>query len=286
MKSLRIGMAQILVEGGEPHRNLNRASQAIIDSKEQNCDLVVLPETLDLGWTHPSAQIEAETIPGPRSDFFCKAARTNDIWVCVGLTESKNGNVYNTALLINRIGEIVLKYHKINVLDIALDYYQIGNSLATIETEFGTIGLNICSDNYPDSLNLSHSLCRMGAQLILSPSSWTVDYSVNEDVNPYEDKWIKPYKFISNLYEIAIVGVTSVGYIVGGPYEGKKSVGCSLVAQNGKLIGTSRFNEFCGELNTVNLKLPDKKYKGTQFGKMLLSKNYQFEDFDSVLDRT
>lgn len=284
MKKLKIGMGQILVEGGESERNLNRALNAIIESKEQNCDLVVLPETLDLGWTHPTAQIEAEIIPGPRSNFLCNAARTNNIWVCAGLTELKDNKVYNTAVLINRNGEIALKYHKINVLDIALNYYHIGSSLSTIETEFGTIGLNICSDNYPDSLHLSHSLCRMGAQLILSPSSWTVDYSVTENDDPYEDKWIKPYKLISNLYEITIIGVTSVGYIVGGPYEGKKCVGCSLVAQGGEIVVESSFNEFCGELKTIDLTIPDKKYKGTQFGKMLQSKNYQFDGLDYLVE--
>jgi predicted amidohydrolase len=284
MTSLKIGMAQILVEGGEPARNLKRALEAIIDSKEKRCDLVVLPETLDLGWTHPSSQNEAESIPGPRSNLLCEAAHTNNIWVCAGLTESRDEKIYNTAILINKNGEIVLKYSKINVLEIAFDYYQTGNSLSTIDTEFGTIGLNICSDNYPDSLHLSHSLSRMGAQLILSPSSWTVDYSISENDDPYEEKWIKPYKLISSLYENAIVGVTSVGYIVGGPYEGKKSVGCSLVAQGGQLVGEARFNEFCGEVNTVDLSLPPKKYKGTQFGKMLKSKNYQFDGLDYLVE--
>lgn len=284
MKKVKIGLAQILVEGGEPTRNLGRALEAIIDSKEQSCDLVVLPETLDLGWTHPSAQNEAEVIPGPRSNFLCEAARAHNIWVCAGLTELKDNKVYNTAVLINKAGTIVLQYRKINILEVALDYYQTGNSLSTVDTELGTIGLNICSDNYPDSLHLSHSLSRMGAQLILSPSSWTVDYSISENDDPYEEKWIKPYKLISSLYENAIVGVTSVGYIVGGPYEGKKSVGCSLVAQGGQLVGEARFNEFCGEVNTVNLSLPPKKYKGTQFGKMLKSKNYQFDGLDYLVE--
>ena len=57
----------------------------------------------------------------------------------------------------------------------------------------------------------------MGAQLILSPSSWTVDYSVNEEINnPYNEKWVKPYNILAKTYQISVVGTTSVGYIVGG----------------------------------------------------------------------
>src|SRR5262245_38951195 len=33
---------------------------------------------------------------------------------------------------------------------------------------------------------------------------------------------------LASLYDIAIVMTTSVGVIVGGPYEGKKMVGCSF----------------------------------------------------------
>ena len=283
MNSIRIALSQLLVEGGEPKRNLTRAVQSISDSKELGCDIVVLPETLDLGWTHPSSQNEAESIPGSRSKILCDAAHNNNIWVCAGLTELENNRVFNTAILINRKGEIVLKYRKINILEVAFDYYTIGNSLSTVDTEFGTLGINICSDNYADSLHLSHSLSRMGAQLILSPSSWTVDYSVTENDNPYNSKWIEPYKLISNLYENAIIGVTSVGYIVGGPYEGKKSVGCSLVVVKGDLVGESRFNEFCGELNIVDIEAPIKKYKGTQIGKMLKSKGYDFDGLGSLV---
>ena len=68
---MRIGMAQLLVEGGEPERNLERAAKLVRQAKNENCDLVLLPETLDLAWTHPSAFNEAEPIPGKFSDFFC-----------------------------------------------------------------------------------------------------------------------------------------------------------------------------------------------------------------------
>jgi predicted amidohydrolase len=61
---MRVGMAQLLVEGGEPERNFERAEKLIRQAKNEHCDLVLLPETLDFAWTHPSALKEALPIPG------------------------------------------------------------------------------------------------------------------------------------------------------------------------------------------------------------------------------
>ena len=46
--------------------------------------------------------------------------------------------------------------------------------LAVAETACGVVGVNICADYFPDSLDLGHSLARMGAQILLSPSAWAV----------------------------------------------------------------------------------------------------------------
>jgi hypothetical protein len=120
-----------------------------------------------------------------------------------------------------------------------------------------------------DGLVIGHTLARMGAQIILSPSSWTVDYSVDETVDPYKDKWVKPYTILANSYNLAIIGTTSVGYIVGGPYEGKKMVGCSLAVDASGVLTKGAFNEFAGELLTVNVPIPERTEKGTAIGDML-----------------
>ena len=62
-KIIKIGMGQLLVEGGEPDRNLSRAKLMIEEASKKKCDIILLPECLDLGWTHPSSKIEALPIP-------------------------------------------------------------------------------------------------------------------------------------------------------------------------------------------------------------------------------
>src|SRR4030042_1240629 len=197
---IKVGMGQLLVEGGEPERNLERAGHMIKDASNKKCDLILLPECLDLAWTHPSAKTEAQPIPGPYSDRLCSYAKKYNLYVCAGLTEKSGSRVYNTAILVNSSGDIILKYRKINVLTIALDFYSIGDSLSVVETPFGIIGVDICSDNYIDALEIGHTLARMGAQIILSPSSWTIDHSQTETKDPYGEKRFKPFFTLASLY--------------------------------------------------------------------------------------
>ena len=277
-RKIKIGMGQLLVEGGEPGRNLDRAEKMIVEAAQKGCHIVLLPETLDLGWTHPSVFKEAQPIPGPYSDRLCALAKKLGIYVCAGLTELSGKKTYNSALLINAAGEIIVKYHKINALTVEHPFYGIGQTLNVVDTEFGKIGVNICADNYIDGLPIGHTLARMGAQLILSPSSWTVDYSVDETVDPYREKWIKPYSILAKAYDLVLVGTTSVGYIVGGPYEGKKMVGCSLAVGKHGIIARGQFNEFAGELIVADIEIPERKEKGTEIGQMLLKKGYRYEE--------
>ena len=72
--TLRVGMGQLLVEGGEPTCNLARAVEQIAEAAAQKCELVLLPEILDFAWTHPSAPYEAQPVPGLFSDQLCQAA--------------------------------------------------------------------------------------------------------------------------------------------------------------------------------------------------------------------
>lgn len=263
---MKIGMAQLLVEGGEPERNIERAEKLIRQAKSEHCDLVILPETLDFAWTHPSALNESQPIPGKFSDAFSRLAAELNIWLCLGLTEKLNGRNYNAAIIINNKGDILLKYHKINLLEVEFPYYEVGQKIEVVDTIFGKIGLNICADNYLQSgLHNAHMLARMGAQLILSPSSWTVDHSITEENDPYREKWVKPLSDISKIYNIPFISVTSVGYIVGGPYEGKKMVGCSLAVDETGVLAQGEFNEFAGDLKTVEITLKEQTRKGIQF---------------------
>jgi predicted amidohydrolase len=271
---IRIGMAQLLIEGGEPDRNLDRAEEYVRRAANEQCDIVLLPESMDCGWTHPSTFDECEPIPGPRTERLARLAAELGLFLCAGLTEQDNRKIYNAAVLFDDKGNLILKYRKINLLEVEQPFYEIGDRLGVVSTRFGQIGVNVCADNYGDSLEIGHVLARMGAQLILSPSSWTVDYSIDEDTDPYGDKWLGPLSTLAGLYNIAMVSTTSVGYIVGGPYEGKKMVGCSLAVGPNQILGQGKYNELASDLIIFDMEIPAPHEKGTQIGAMLKRKGF------------
>ena len=275
---MKITLGQLLVEGGEPERNLERAQTMVNSAAKHGSDLILLPETLDFAWTHPSALNEAQPIPGRYSDELCRFAKEARIFVCAGLTEQTAAGNYNAGLLIDRSGDIIAVHHKINLLDVELPHYRIGQQLKVVETELGRIGLNVCADNYIDGLPIGHTLGRMGAQIILSPSSWTTSFAVDEVVDPYADKWLAPFFMLSKMYEMFVASSTSVGYIVGGPYEGKKMVGRSLVTGPEGIVCQGPFNEFAGDLVHAELQLKENPAVGTAIGHRLKALGYQLDD--------
>ncbi|MFP4117435.1 MAG: carbon-nitrogen hydrolase family protein [Candidatus Woesearchaeota archaeon] len=270
---IKIAMGQLLVEGGEPERNFERAEKMCKEAQDKEADLIIFPEAIDFAWTHPSCYKEAVPIPGSFSDKFCEMATQYNLHICVGLTERReDGRLYNTALLIDDKGKIILKYHKINLLEVEQPFYEVGDRLGVVDTKFGKIGVNICSDNYMESVHIGKTLGAMGAQIILSPASWTVDYSVTEEDDPYKDKWIKPLSYIAYLYDALVISTTSVGYIVGGPYEGKKKIGRSLAVNGDGIIKEGQFNEFAGEVIFLETRIPKREEKGTALTRKIREK--------------
>ncbi len=255
--SYKLGMAQIRVDGGRPEPNLARAVAMIRSAARAGCAVVVLPECLDLGWTHPSARTAAEPVPGPRSALLAEAARRDRIYVVAGLTERDGSRVYNAAVLLSPQGEILLKHRKINELDIAAPFYDTGDRLGVARTEIGTIALDICADNFPDSLDLARSMARMGAQVLLSPSAWAVDPGYDNARNPYgAGLWDPAYTALARCHGLHVIGVSCVGALTAGPWAGKHCIGSSLaIGPPGVVLARGPFGEHAESLTVVDIQL-------------------------------
>ena len=272
-------MGQILVKGGTLEENLRRAERMILDASQEKCKVIILPECLDAGWTHPNSREIAREIPGETSTYLSQTALKNDIMIVAGLTEREGNRIYNSAILIDRSGRILHKHRKINVLNIAQDLYCIGNILSVTKTEIGTIGVNICADNFRNSHAIGHVLARMGAHFIFSPSSWVVNPDQDNTMNSYGkdwQEWRDSYTYLSMLYGITVVGVSNVGSVDTGPWNGKKAIGGSLaVGPDGTVLAKGPYGSNAEDLITVELQARPRDVRGTGYASYLRGKGYE-----------
>jgi len=225
-------MAQIRVIGGDADGNLKRADAAIRAAAAQGCQAVVLPECLDLGWTHPSARAAATAIPGPRTAALARAAAEAGVYVAAGLVESAGDRLYNAA------------------------------------------GLAICADLFPSSLALGHALCRMGARLILSPCAWAVEADHDQMRQPYGAIWREAYGELARLYDVAVVGVSGVGSLDAGPWQGRQCIGCSLAVGPAGLLAQGPYGECAEAVLVVRVPLLATPAAGTAIAPLLRARGY------------
>lgn len=267
---VKVGMGQMLVRGGQPEANLARAVDMTSRAGELGCQVIVLPECLDLGWMHPSAADKAESVPGPRSDILAAAAARSGLCLVAGLTECDKGRIYNSAVLINSDGSLLLKHRKINELGIAHGLYSCGRKLSVSDTPAGCIGVSICADNFPDSLCIAETLVRMGAEMILSPSAWAVAADHDNTADPYGSLWERSYGEIARRFKVPVAGVSNVGWLDGGPWAGKKCIGASMaVDSEGKVAARASYGEDAEELVTVELEIGRGYGWGTEISEAL-----------------
>lgn len=225
----RLAVAQMYVEPGNPDKNLDHA-ESLIGEASGNAEVILLPEVMDLGWTHPSARQFAGPIPGGKTfKRLSKAAEKYNIFVCAGIVERDGEKIYNAAVIIDNDGRLLLKHRKLNELDIAHDVYDQGDRLGTCKTPWGTLGLMICADATAKDHMLTRSLCYMGADVILSPSSWAVPPDHDNTKEPYGDTWREAYMPVAREFSVWIASASNVGPVTAGPWKNWKCIGCSLI---------------------------------------------------------
>lgn len=228
--TFHLALAQMRVEGGARHANLARAVARIGQAADQGAQVVLLPEALDLGWTHPSATTDAGPIPdGETATGLREAARRHHVHVCAGLVEQAGPARYNAALLIGPAGDILLHHRKINELEIGHACYDLGNRLGVARTPLGTFGLMICADAFAPGQIVSRTLGLMGADVILSPCAWAVPADHDQTREPYGQLWRDHYGPVARAFRLWIAGCSNVGPLTAGPWAGRKCIGCSLV---------------------------------------------------------
>ncbi len=266
----KLALVQMCVEGGRQKANLQRALERIREASDGGAEVVVLPEAMTLGWTHPSAKTEAEPVPeGPACEALRNAARANQLYLCAGLIERAGDSRFNSAVLIDPAGDVILHHRKLNELEIAHELYAQGDGLSVARTPLGTFGVMICSDAFARGQMVSRTLGLMGADIVLSPCAWAVPAEHNQARAPYGRLWLDNYCPVARDFRMWIVGVSNVGWLTDGPWKGRKCIGCSLViAPSGNQVVSGPYGHDAERILYADIQLVPRPARGDGWEKV------------------
>jgi len=151
-------------------QNLEQFTEFIAQAAAEKADIVCLPEAITMVGTRMDYVTASEPVPGPTTRFLGDIARKHGLYIVAGILERQGNTVYNTAVLINRTGDLVGKYRKVSLPREEIDGgVTPGDSLPVFDTDFGRIGMMICWDvAFPEPARV---LALQGAEVIFLPIS-------------------------------------------------------------------------------------------------------------------
>lgn len=138
--------------------------QAIAQASKEGVELIVFPETFVpyypyfsfvtppvlMGKEHMKLYEEAVVVPGPVVDAIARAARSYAMVIVLGVNERDAGSLYNTQLIFDADGTLLLKRRKITPT-----YHERmvwgqgdGSGLTVLDTAVGRLGSLACWEHY------------------------------------------------------------------------------------------------------------------------------------------
>jgi len=237
MKTIKVAMCQIFSLDGDREGNFVRIENAVRQAKDAEAEIICFPEMIILGWVNSDAHKRAYSIPGKDSARLCKLAGDYQVYLCVGLAEKDGRKLYDSVILIDDKGKILLKHRKINLLtELMNPPYTAGKNVDVLETGFGKIGLLICADTHEEEI-----LNRMA---VLKPDLLLVPYGYAAEENewPGHGKVLeKVVKKAAKKTGASVIATNLVGEITKGLWKGRVYGGQSIaVDKTGRTISVAK----------------------------------------------
>ncbi|MBV9630031.1 MAG: Nit6803 family nitriliase [Xanthobacteraceae bacterium] len=161
---IRVAAVQIAPDLDTADGTVSKVLAAISDAAEKGARLVVFPETFVpwypyfsfvlppvlTGAEHIRLYENAVVVPGPVTEAVAAAARRNNIVVVLGVNERDHGSLYNTQLVFDADGRLVLKRRKITPTFHERMIWGQGDGagLTTVATAVGRLGALACWEHY------------------------------------------------------------------------------------------------------------------------------------------
>ena len=201
--------------------NISRLTTKIRQIADKGAELIVLQELHNGLYFCQTEDVNifdlAETIPGPSTDYFGRLAKELGVVIVLSLFEKRAAGLYhNTAVVIEKTGEIVGKYRKMHIPDDPAYYekfYFTPGDLGfhPIETSVGKLGVLVCWDQwYPEAARL---MALAGAEVLIYPTAIGWESSDSEEEKKRQlNAWITVQRGHAVANGIPVIAVNRVGF--------------------------------------------------------------------------
>ncbi|WP_017324018.1 Nit6803 family nitrilase [Synechococcus sp. PCC 7336] len=162
--TIRVAAAQISPVLFSREGTTEKVLAAIADAAQQGVELIVFPETFIpyypyfsfvqppvlMGKEHMRLYEEAVVVPGPVVDAVSQVAKDRGIVVVLGINELDGGSLYNSQLLFDADGSLLLKRRKLTPTFHERMVWGQGDGagLKVVETAVGRVGALACWEHY------------------------------------------------------------------------------------------------------------------------------------------
>ena len=184
MKTIvRIAQIRVIPAKGDLQGNRKKLMSVLRDVAKGDVDVVVTPECVLDGYVATEDSVTRDNITdyaidpaaSPCVDEVSAWARENGAWVVFGCSRLAREGVYNTALLLDRKGDLIGTYDKTHCQTHDSKFIP-GQALPVFDSDFGKFGVLICADRrWPEAVR---SLALQGARIIFNPT-----YGMHDELN-------------------------------------------------------------------------------------------------------
>lgn len=173
---MQIALVQVASPATETVDDRRRRVADLIRSSAGGADLIVLPELWGVGYfAFDRYAEEAESLGGRTVQDAASLARELGTYIHVGsmVEKTDDGGFRNTAVLLDRSGEVVHSYSKVHVFGYESEEAKLlrpGQHLEVAATEFGLVASTTCYDlRFPE---LWRQIVDLGARIVIVPAAW------------------------------------------------------------------------------------------------------------------
>ncbi len=175
-REIRLALVQVDAELKNVSKNVDHALEILKEKGREKPDIVVFPELFSTGYSPALIGNDyfklAEKVDGPSITKISKIAKEIKSYVIapIAIEGKMPGVLYNSAVIINRRGEVVDVFSKVHLWAGERFYFQLGSAYPVIDADFGRFAVMICYDaGFPE---VTRIYALKGAELVLAPSAF------------------------------------------------------------------------------------------------------------------